>query len=148
RNVVTSTVAGRWQLNRFDVMMADIASGTGFYAKALDAASDATRRQGDYLKELNAIMDSNPKRFDILVNVIKNELSEAMIQFIPIVLGVLSIVGKLAQGFNNLPPGVKSFIMVLITGIAVLGPVLMLLGVLVTSFKNLFMVLKFGRGVL
>src|SRR5690606_17711271 len=86
--------------------------------------------------------------FDILVNVIKNELSEAMIQFIPIVLGVLSIVGKLAQGFNNLPPGVKSFIMVLITGIAVLGPVLMLLGVLVTSFKNLFLVLKFGRGVL
>jgi TP901 family phage tail tape measure protein len=148
KNVVTSTVAGRWQLNRFEVMMADIASGTGMYAKALKAGSDATKRQGDYLKELDAIMESNPKKMDILTNVLRNELSTAMIQFIPIILGVLNVFGKLAQGFNNLPPQTKRWIVLIIALIAVLGPLLMLLGVLTTTMKFVFEAIGFFIGVL
>ena len=147
RNVVTSTVAGRWQLNRFDVMMTDIASKNGMYAKAMDATSDVTRRQGTYLEELNAVMDSNPKKMDVLTNVLKNNLSKAFIQFIPILLGVMNILGKLAMGFNNLSPGWKSLIMGVLTAMAVLGPILMLLGVFATSLKTVFMALKFGGGI-
>ena len=148
KNVVTSTVAGRWQLNRFEVMMSDIASGTGMYAKGMDAASNATRRQGDYLKELDAIMESNPKKMDILVNVLRNELTTAAIQFIPIILGVIGALGKLAMAFNNLSPQTKSWIVAIITLVAVLGPVLMLLGVFTTTLKFVFEALGFGLGVL
>jgi TP901 family phage tail tape measure protein len=146
RNSITTTVAGRWQLNKFDVMMADIASGNGMYAKALEQTLDPIRRQGDYLKELNAIMDSNPKKLDTLVNVLKNKLTDSMIQFIPVLIGVMSVLVKLATGFNNLSPGIKNFVFAVGMAIAILGPVLMLVGVFVTTAKNVFMLLKFMSG--
>lgn len=148
KNQVSATVAGRWQLTRFSVLMKDIASGTGMYAAARRAATDADRRQGDYLEELNAIMESNPKKMDILTNVLKNELTKAVIQFIPFILMMMNTFGKLAKAFNNLSPGWKGFIAGVIIAIAILGPFLMLLGVLVTTLKMVFEVMRFGWGII
>ena len=147
RNVVTSLVAGRWQLNRFEVMMEDLASGNGFYNKALEATSDSVRRQGAYLKELNTVLDSNPKKFEVMTNVLKNNLAKVMVQFIPIIIGFTGLLAKAAEAFNNLSPSTKAWVGTLIILVAVLGPILMLLGILVTTLKFVFEIVRFGMGV-
>lgn len=147
KNAVTSLAVGRWQLNRFEVMMSDIASGNGFWAKALDESSSAIERQGTYLKELNIALDSNPKKLDTLTNVIKNDFSDTLTQLLPLIIGFLNLIRKAAEVFNNLSPSVKSVIFLMMALVAAFGPVLMLTGVFVTTTKFLTEAMNLTKGV-
>ena len=137
KNWVSTTVAGRWQLNRFEQLMSDLSTSNSMYAKAQEASSSVTKRQTTYWKELGEVLASNPKKFEILTNALKNELTDVGVDLIPVLLGIVNGLRQIAVWFNNLSPTTKSWIITLVMLTAAAGPVLFLL-------STLFRVLEFG----
>lgn len=147
KNEVVADLAGRWQINRFAVMMEDLASGELMFKKGLDATLDPVRRQTTYMKELSTVLESNPKKFEILTNVMKNDFADTMIQLMPVIIGFMSLIQQVFERFNALAPSTKTWIFTLLALVAILGPILMLLGVFVTTGANVLKMFRFGSGV-
>ena len=144
KTLVSSIVASRWQVNRFSRLMEDIGSKTGYYQKALDATSEratengkTTRQQAVYWRELGTVLDSNPKKFDILTTSIKNNLTSAMVPLLPAIASVLATISNLAQAFADLDPKTQKFIMFALLFVAVVGPWIRLAGATILLFSSL-----------
>lgn len=135
QTLVSSIVASRWQVNRFSRLMEDIGSKTGYYQKALDATSDTAKANGDiteqqaaYWKELGTVLDSNPKKFDILTNSIKNNLTSAVIPLLPAIMSVIATFAQMGEQFANLDPKTQRFIVFALAFLAITGPIVRLTG--------------------
>lgn len=132
--LISSVVAGKYQFNRFSVLMNDIASGTGYYKKALDASSDALKNQLQYEKELRDVLSSNPRRWDIMTNAMRNTMAQAFIPMMPLIMGVMKGFMRLAQWFEKLSDEARGWILLGALFLALIGPVM----ALVASFAQLF----------
>ncbi len=131
----SSVVASRWQVNRFARLMEDIGSKTGYYQKALDATSeeakhngDITKQQAAYWRELGVVLDSNPKKFDILANSLKNNLTSAVIPLMPAIMGVVASIAKMGEQFADLDPKTQKWIVFGLAFLAITGPIVRLTG--------------------
>lgn len=126
KTLVSSIIASRWQVNKFSVLMADIASGAGYFQKALEASNDEVRNNTQYQKELLTVLDSNPKKWDIMTNAIRNSMADALVPLIPIILQVLGLFTRLARWFASLPASTRTIILMGLALIALAGPLLTL----------------------
>jgi TP901 family phage tail tape measure protein len=139
---LSSVIASRWQVNKFAVLLEDINDPLGNYQKALDASSSATGNQTLYLRELTRVLESNPRKWDILVQSLKNALTTAIIPLIPAIFGVVSMFVQWAQAFSRLEPERQKFWLGMLVILAALGPVMRYLG---TTAQLLGEVAKFSR---
>lgn len=135
QTLVSSVVASRWQVNRFARLMEDIGSKTGYYQKALDATSDTAKANGDitrqqavYWRELSTVLDSNPKKFEILTNTIKNSLTSAILPLLPAISSVISSISIMATQFSELDPQTRKYIVFGLAFLAITGPIVRLTG--------------------
>jgi len=126
--VVSQFISTKWQVSRFDVLMRDVASGTGYYAKALDVTSDATKALDIRNRELKAVLESSPKQWDIMVNAARNAMADAFLPMMPAIMSIVQLIMQLAVAFQNLDPEIQKFILIGLAMIAVLGPIMSLLG--------------------
>jgi TP901 family phage tail tape measure protein len=154
KGVAASVIASRWQVSRFDVLMADINSTTGFYARSLDATSGSIDEQSNktealaaYYRELSTVLDSNPKKFDILKTSIQNSLAHAILPLIPAIASVMAMFSKWAQAFSEMDPHTQRMIIFGLAFVAIMGPVVRLLGASILLLSQLGKMFFFvGKG--
>lgn len=125
---ISTTLASRWQINRFDILMRGFIETNSLYHKALDIQKDKTQAAITYQKELLAVLDSNPKKLEIMTNVIKNELAGAMVQLLPAIVGFIRGIALLAEKFGALDPKTQKFILAGLAIIAITGPIIRYIG--------------------
>lgn len=125
---VSTYVASRYQVNRFDVLIRELTSSHGFYAKALDATASKSKIAATYQRELSAVLQSQPQQFAMVKEQIKNTLVQAIIPFIPAILGLLGKISELAQAWQKLDPNMQLFIVTTLVAVAAFGTFTRLFG--------------------
>lgn len=132
--VVSSTVASRFQINRFDVLMRDIINTNGYYQKALKSTADATANYKQRQYELNTVLNSNPQKLKQIWTILQNALADTIQPLLPVIIYLASEVAKLATWFSNLNPAVQHLVTIMLLLLAAVGPVVRYFGALTTLF--------------
>lgn len=138
--VVSSTVASRWQINRFDVLMRDIVNTNGYYQKALQASSNDTAVFKTRQDELNAVLSSNPRRLDIMWNVLRNAMADVVQPLLPMIVSLASEIASLAKSFADLDPSIQKMVLASLAALAAIGFITRYIG----SLMVLAGLLQFG----
>lgn len=144
KGFVSSIIASRYQVNRFEVLMAELVNEHGYYKRALDATADATAVYNQAQKELNAVLTSSPQRLKIIWTTMQNAMADIIQPMIPLILWLATAIQNLVQAFSNLNPGLQKFILFGFAMIAVVGPVIRYIGafqVLIFELSGLFRLL-------
>jgi TP901 family phage tail tape measure protein len=144
KGVVSATIASRYQINKFEVLMQAIAddgkeAGTqmSYYYKALQAASDRTKTYNILNAELNAVLDSSPKKMDRIKVMLQNTLADVMQPLLPVIIGIAGAFAKLGKAFNDLNPSTQKLIVFGLLFLAVLGPLVTRIGAVILLFGTL-----------
>jgi TP901 family phage tail tape measure protein len=128
KGFVSSIIASRYQVNRFEVLMREITSATGYYQKALQSTSDMTAVYKQAQSELNAVLTSNPQRLKEIWTTLQNAMADVIQPMIPLLLYFAQLIANLATSFSNLNPGVQKFILLSLVLLAAIGPIVRYLG--------------------
>lgn len=88
-------------------------------------------------KEEKAMRNSASGKFKIALESIKVELAELGKTFLPIATGILGFIGKIVSGFNSLGGTSKTIMLVGLAIGAIIGPVVMITGVLATLIATI-----------
>jgi TP901 family phage tail tape measure protein len=135
---VSTYVASRYQVNRFDVLMRELTSSTGMYARALNATNSPTKIAATYQKELSKVLQSQPAQFNMVKETLKNTLVQAIIPMIPSILWLMDKVVALANAFQSLSPNMQVLIFASLGAIAAWGTLTRLFGAGILLFTTLF----------
>ena len=130
--VVSATLASRYQINKFDVLMREINSNTGFYQKALDATSDRTRYLRVAQQELNQVFNSSPQKLKIIWTMLQNAMASVIQPLIPLILAIATSLKNAVEWFNRLDPSVQKLVLALLVFLALVGPVVRYIGAFAT----------------
>lgn len=134
QGAAASVIASRWQVNRFDVLMREIVSTTGFYAKALESAKDQGESFTRMQDELNTVLESDPRKLQRMWVMLQNAMVEVIQPLIPFIIYLAGEIADLAQAFADLDPHAQKLILFLIAVLAAVGPVVRYMGALTTLF--------------
>lgn len=145
KSFVSSIIASRWQVNKFDVLMRELGSSTGFYQKALDATSSDTKVFQIANQELQKVLDSNPRKLQIIWTTLQNGAADAIQPLIPYIIWLAGVVKDAVLAFQELPPVVQKSILALAILVALFGPLLKYFGSTATLIGQLG--LMFGKGL-
>jgi TP901 family phage tail tape measure protein len=121
QNVVSSVIASRWQVNKFSVLMRELTNENGYYQKALQGTNDQNKVFLQMQKELNAVLESNPRRLQIIWTTLQNAAADIITPLIPLLLYLAEAVQRVVQAFSELPPGVQKFVVVAALALAAFG---------------------------
>jgi TP901 family phage tail tape measure protein len=130
QNVAASVIASRWQVNRFAVLMKAIVNPTSMYAQALKASEDQGYNFVRMQKELNTVLESDPRRMQRMWVMIQNGMSKAIIPLIPHILYLVDSLARLTGAFADLSPETQKWIMWSLLALAAIGPLVRYIGAL------------------
>lgn len=125
---VSSSIASRWQINRFDVLMRDMINTNGYYQKSLDATASAQDNFAQRQRELNAVLESNPQKLKQIWVILQNAMAKVIQPMIPVILLLAAQVAKLMQAFQGLSPEVQKFVLFALLALAAVGPLARYIG--------------------
>ena len=128
KGLIASTIATRYQVNRFEILMAELVNQHGYYNRALQASADKTAVFRQAQAELNRVLTSNPQRLKIIWTQLQNAMTDIIQPLIPLLLYLATTVKNLATGFSELNPGVQKFVLFALALLAAVGPVVRYLG--------------------
>lgn len=134
KNAAAAVIASRWQVNRFEVLMRELVSTTGYYAKALKASEDQGESFRRMQKELNTVLESNPRSMQRMLVTLQNAGVEIIQPLIPHILYLIDSITELATAFANLEPHTQKLVLFLAVALAAVGPVVRYFGALHTLF--------------
>lgn len=132
KQVVASVLGSRYQMNRFLVLMRELGPANSYYEKALDATANRSKVFAQMTKELNAVLDSNPKKLEIIWYTLQNGMADAIQPMIPYILYLTSAIANLVLGFSNLDPATQKFFLFFGLGLALVGPFIKYMGSFLT----------------
>lgn len=142
QNQVSSIIASRWQVNRFSVLMRDVASETGYFNKAMQATADQAAANAKYQQELMTVLESSPRKWDIMTNAIRNSMAKAFIPLMPAIMSIVGAIAELANAFQSLAPETQRMILIGLAMLAVVGPIMQLTGTFMELFGVIGSVIK------
>lgn len=148
KGLVASTIATRYQVNRFEILMAELVNQHGYYARAIQSTTDKTAVFRQAQAELNRVLTSSPQRLKIIWTQLQNAATDVIQPLIPLLLYLATAVKELVNWFSNLDPGVQKFILLTFALLAAVGPVVRYLGALQVLVFELSKVFKFVLGPL
>lgn len=134
---VSASIASRYQINKFDVLMAALNNDLSYYYQALNTASNATRNHAQAEKELQKVLESSPKRLDIIWNLFKNTAADVGAKLVPSVLMIANSLRLVFTWFNNLDPSIRKFILAAGLILVVIGPIIRYMAALVQAMAIL-----------
>jgi TP901 family phage tail tape measure protein len=143
KGFVSSIIASRYQVNRFEVLMRELISSNGYYQRALQSTADMTAVYNQAQKELNAVLTSNPQRLKIIWTTLQNAMADVIQPLIPMILWLAQSLMNLANWFSNLNPGVQKFVLLSLALLAAIGPVVRYLGAIQVLVFELVGALRF-----
>ena len=138
KGFVSSIIASRYQVNRFEVLMSELLDPLGYYKKAMDATADSTLVYQQAQKELNAVLTSSPQRLKIIWTTMQNAATDIIQPMIPMILWLAEAIQKLVKAFSDLNPAVQKFILMGLLIIAIVGPVIRIFGAFQILLFELF----------
>jgi TP901 family phage tail tape measure protein len=140
--IVGRFVAARWQINRFSVLMEDLAKAQdtatqsqSVFMKAMDASDplnkvgNQTKALAAYTRELNTYLTSSPQRFQILTRSMQNALAKAIMPLLPTIIALLARVTEMVIAFSELDPAIQQVVLGALLLLAVIGPLGRYIGV-------------------
>lgn len=130
KGLVSSIIASRYQVNRFEVLMRELTSTNGYYQRALQSTTDMNAVYAQSQKELNQVLTSSPKRLEVIWTMLKNAAADIVQPMIPLVLWLATALMRVVQAFSNLNPAVQKFILFGLALLAAVGPIVRYLGAL------------------
>lgn len=143
KQVVASVLGSRYQMNRFLVLMRELGPEHSYYEKALDATSDRTKVFAQATKELNAVLNSSPKRLEIMWATLQNGMADAIQPMIPYIIYLAQQIAELVTWFSNLDPAVQKLALVMLVALAAVGPLVKYMGSLMTLIGTMIMPIRF-----
>lgn len=147
RAVVGEYVAGRFQITRFNQAMVDIAdTAGGDYHKAMNASADATANYRQRVRELNAVLSSNPQKMKQVKVILQNTLTDAIVPLLPAIVYLAQQVTRLFQAFQNLDPRLQTIIGGFLLFLMLFGPLVRYLGSTITLFVTLGDGMRYAAG--
>lgn len=132
KEVVSTVVASRWQINKFSILMHELSTQNGYYQKALDATASRQQVFTLYQKELNTVLNSNPQRMKQIWVMLQNAATDIIQPMLPLILYLANAIRTLVTSFSNLNPALQKLILFGAIGIAIVGPLLRYFGALTT----------------
>lgn len=144
--VVSSLVASRYQINKFEVLMQDMVRTQGRYQTALRVTEDEQKVFQQSVRELNAVLDSNPRKLEMIKVLMQNALADAIQPMIPALLSLAGSAAAFAQKLSELNPAVLKLIVVLLMMVAVIGPILRYFGATFVLLGSLGRAFAFASG--
>jgi len=133
-NTAMKDLVGLRQLNRFSILVDKVDQ----LKEVTDMASDETKNLEFWNKQLAVVLESTPKKLEIMNQMYRNQQIILGNKLLPIKMELLKIMTKLINKFNELSPGTQDFIIKLGLIAAAIGPVLVYVGLLVTAFGFMF----------
>jgi TP901 family phage tail tape measure protein len=141
--VASSVIASRWQINKFGILADAMTKKNSFYAKALEATGSRTKALATMQRELNAVLESNPRSLQRMWVTLQNALTDVIQPLIPYLIYLAKKLADMAQAFANMNPHMQKLILMGLGVIAVIGPLAklvgatgVLLGVTGTAFRE------------
>lgn len=125
RAYVASVAGSREQVNRFialiDAMNSPL-SDLNKTMRQLDPASkEYVNTMQTFNKEIETLLQSDPKKVEILTNQMKNMMVDAIIPLIPSIIGLLTVMRELFVMFSELSPETQQWIFMTLAGVAAVG---------------------------
>lgn len=142
QNANASATVGIYQYNRYIQLLKDMGRENGNYAKALEATTDKEKVFKTMNRELNTILESNPKRLQRMGIALQNSLADIVQPLIPYIIYLAQELAQLANWFNNLPPSIQKVGLTLGVLLIVMPLLLRYLG----SLRTLFVVTRVAVG--
>jgi TP901 family phage tail tape measure protein len=142
KQVVASILGSRYQMNKFLVLMRELNSNNGYYAKALNATSDRTKVFQQSTQELNAVLQSSPQRLKIIWTTLQNGMATAIQPLIPYIIYLAQQIADMVNAFASAPPAVQKLILAFLVLLALVGPLTKYFGSLMTLLFTLQVPLK------
>jgi TP901 family phage tail tape measure protein len=135
---IIARVFGVYQANKIYAVLDGLVNKTGQVATAYkvmnkDIADSGTSAAATAQSELDKIANSASGRFQRAIQSIKAQLATVGEPFLAVAASILGFVGKLFDIFNSLPGAFKKTLAAMVIGGAILGPIIMLVGL----FANL-----------
>lgn len=124
----SSVLAGRRQVSRFGILMQEMGKEQSFYKKALDASADSQQNLAVLQQELTTVLESSPRKWDIMTNAIRNSMAKAFIPLMPAIMSLMQLFAQLADAFSDLDPSTQKLILYGLVIVAIVGPILSLIG--------------------
>lgn len=141
---VAKNAASLWQINRFNLLMADVylsldkaTRSQSSYATALDATADSQKAAEITARELSTVLSSSPQAFKILTTNIKNSMAQAILPLLPVMISLLKTIADLVRSFNQLPDSTRQLIITFAVLLAIVGPLGRYIGSLGILFSTL-----------
>lgn len=144
KSVVSSTLASRYQINKFEALMDSVykavdnnAKTTGYYGRALDATANRAAYLAQAEKELQTVLTSNPQKFKQVWVILQNAMADIIIPLIPVILTAATVIKDLVESFRGLPPEVQKVVMFGLLFLALFGPLIRYIGSTMTLIGEL-----------
>ncbi len=137
RAVVSSTIATRFQISKWDQLMRDVTDKQGNYQQSLKNTASDTKNLAILNRELGVVMASQPKSFDILKTKIQNAMARAIVPLLPVILKIADAFVKLVDAFTSLDPQTQQLVFGFLALLAVTGPLFAYLGTTLTLIGRL-----------
>lgn len=134
-----SVFGGRRQANRVLALWDDIIDKQSTYYQVLDDLDPANdlKSIAQAQKEIDTLLDSDPRKLQIITEQIKNLAIDAIQPMIPLLIGLVAGVRNLFQWFNELDPAVQKYIATGLIAVAVTGMLAQFIGSLGLLFGTL-----------
>ena len=143
KGVVSSVAASRWQVNKFEVLMRDLLNTHGYYQRAINSTAKDTKVYAQIQKELNTVLDSNPRKLQIMWTTLKNGAADIIQPMIPMLLWLVASITKVVTAFSNLSPGTQKFVVICLLLLAAVGPIVRMFGAFILLINQLAFVVNF-----
>ncbi|MFD8340557.1 hypothetical protein ACFV42_49475, partial [Streptomyces solisilvae] len=137
KEVVSTVIASRWQINKFSILMRELSSETGYYQKALKATADDGKVYLQFHKELQKVMSSNPQRMKTIWVMLQNAMTDIIQPLIPIILYLANSVRLLVSSFASMDPALQKLILFGVLALVMVGPILRYVGSLITLVASI-----------
>ncbi len=130
-------IANIQQLNRLIVLLDAINDKQSAYNRALDTSADAEKNRAQAVKELNMVLQSDPKKFQRSMIQLQNALADIIIPIMPAILKFASAIANLAASFAKLKPSTQVLIVFGAAAVAAVGPIMSYVGALMILFGTI-----------
>jgi hypothetical protein len=130
-------IAGTYQAGKFLAVMDQINTEQSAYNTALREGGNVTKALETYHQELTAAMESDPRRFDIALQQLRNSFAELIAVAMPALVQFFGIISALIMKFQSLSPETRKWILLAMLAVAVIGPLVSYRGSLVLLVSTL-----------
>jgi TP901 family phage tail tape measure protein len=144
QSAASSIIASRFQINKFGVLMKDIANrntdagkSISYYARSLESTQNPQAVFNQMQRELNQVLTSNPQRLKQIWTILQNAMADVVTPMIPALLMLAQMLQKAVTWFSQLNPSVQKFIGVGVLMLALFGPLIRYAGSLITLVMEL-----------